>query len=229
MIVVILAAGKGSRLLHPEIPKPLTELCNQKSILQMQLEAFTRIEGVKRISVVIGYEQEKFRERYPHLNFVINSSYATENTAKSLLRAIKGVDEDLLWANGDVVFHPTSLKGLLAASHSAMLVNEAPVAHEEVKYRADKSGRILAVSKQVMSADGEALGINVFKQRDLALLVEGLQKCRDSDYFEKGIEYCIAQGLFIEKSVIPQDHCIEIDFPEDVERANALLRSWPMI
>lgn len=226
MIAVILAAGKGSRLLTPHIPKTLTSLANGKTILEMQLEAFKKIEGLERICIVVGYKKEKIIERHPDLSFVINPLYAKENTSKSLLRAIEGVDDDLLWANGDVIFHPSALNGLLKSPHSAMLVNCAPVGEEEVKYRSDATGSIVEVSKRVAHPEGEALGINLFKKSDLPPLKEGLKKCLESDYFEKGIEYCIAQHIFIEKCAIPYDHCVEIDFPEDIERANALINSW---
>jgi choline kinase len=226
MIVIILAAGKGSRLLNPDIPKPLTQLVNGKSILEMQLDAFSSIKPLTHICIVVGYKSESIINLYPDLTYVYNVSYAQENTSKSLMKALEGVDEDVLWANGDVVFHPSALNDLLQVKHSAMLVNAAEVAEEEVKYRSDKQGLILEVSKEVVQPEGEALGINLFKKDDLSILRESLKKCKDDDYFEKGVELCIQQGIPVEKVVIPYEHCVEIDFPEDIKRANTMIQSW---
>lgn len=226
MRAIILAAGKGSRLLNPSIPKPMTQLVNGKSIIQMQVEHFQRCSEIREIFVVVGYQKQTIINAFPQLSFVDNPMYAEENTAKSLLKAIKGVNEDILWANGDVVFHSSVLPKLVQAKHSAMLVNAASVAEEEVKYRSDANGFITEVSKEVKNPEGEALGINIFRKEHLHLLEKSLLECNQNDYFEKGVETCINKGAKIKKIVVPYEHCVEIDFPEDITRANSLLESW---
>jgi hypothetical protein len=53
MKIIILAAGIGSRLGNPA-PKPLTVLQNGKSIMQMQIEQFTKYFNPDNIMVVVG-------------------------------------------------------------------------------------------------------------------------------------------------------------------------------
>lgn len=226
MKVIILAAGKGSRLGDPHLPKPLTPLGNGKSILAHQLENLSPHISLDRVILVVGYHKEKIMEQFPDLLFVYNPDFAKENTSKSLLRALRKVDEDLLWLNGDVVFHPTILAELLKSKKSCMVVNEGPVGEEEVKYLANTEGKILEVSKHVQQPQGEALGINFFKAQDLGVLRQMLGICKENDYFEKGIELAIQQGLDVRPHIIDSSYCTEIDFPEDLARANQLMQRW---
>lgn len=228
MKAIILAAGQGSRLSLPadHLPKPLTQLANGLSILELQLKTLAKEISLHDLLIVVGYHKEEIMDRFPDLLYVYNPDYAAENTAKSLLRALHKCQDDVLWLNGDVVFHPSALKAVLAARRTSMLVNEGPVGEEEVKYRCDKQGKILEVSKQVAAPQGEALGINFCASKDLVHLKTNLAKCASQDYFEKGIELCIEEGIEVWRVPIASHLCTEIDFPEDLEKANALLQSW---
>ena len=225
MKIVILAAGKGSRL-GGEGPKPLTQLVNGKSILELQLEAIARYSDLKHVYIVVGYQKEKIIESFPNLHFIHNPLYAQENTAKSLLRALHGVQEDLLWLNGDIVFYPDVLQNVLATERSCMAVNVGPVGDEEVKYRTNPEGRILEVSKEVKTPEGEAIGINFFHKNDLPVLIKNLAKCNVNDYFEKAIEFSINDGINVWAEPIDSGLSVEIDFAEDLARANNMLTHW---
>lgn len=226
MKVVILAAGKGSRLGDINLPKPLTLLATGQSILENQLDTLQRFISLDQIIVVVGYHKEKIMEHFPDLMFVYSPHFARENTAKSLIRALKKIDEDVLWLNGDVVMHPSVIESVLRESKTSMVVNVGTVGEEEVKYRLDDEGRIAEVSKNVLQAKGEALGINFWEREDLAILRKNLENCSDSDYFERGIELCIEQGMSVWSIPVAQSLCTEIDFPEDLEKANQMLRQW---
>lgn len=223
---VILAAGKGSRLGDNDLPKPLTVLENGQSILGMQIAYLRPFLSIDSIFVVIGYHKEMILDQFPELTFVYNPHFAEQNTSKSLLRALNKIQDDVLWINGDVVFHSSLLPQLFAQKQSCMVVNQAGVDEEEVKYKTDGKGLILEVSKQVENAEGEALGINFFKKKDLPLLLEGLEHCAPTDYFEKGIEYAIQKGAKVRAYPVAENLCTEIDFPEDLVRANQLIKSW---
>lgn len=223
MKVVILAAGKGSRLDNSvgHLPKALTLLSNGQSILEYQLDALT----LDQVIVVVGYQKEVIKKRFPHLNYVDNDAYAQENTSKSLLKAIEYLDDDVLWLNGDVIFRHSSLDHIWQLDRTCMLVNQTEVGDEEVKYRA-VDRKILEVSKEVKDPQGEALGINFFKKQDLTALKNGLRVCQPMDYFEKGIEAAIQTGVEVWAVPVEVNDCTEIDFPEDLIRANQLLRTW---
>lgn len=226
MKVVILAAGKGSRLGDVDLPKPLTHLATGNSILEHQVAILKEYTSIENVIVIIGYHKEQVMECFPGLLFVYNANYSAENTAKSLLRALNKLDDDVLWLNGDVVMHHSVIGSLLAAPRTSMVVNVGPVGEEEVKYRQNTEGRILEVSKHVENPQGEALGINYWSRKDLEMLRRNLERCDDKDYFEKGIELCIEQGLPVWSVPVDSNLCVEVDFPQDLAKANQLIREW---
>ncbi|AOY56380.1 MAG: hypothetical protein RI933_1115 [Actinomycetota bacterium] len=225
--VVILAAGMGTRLARP-LPKPLTELRDGRSIMQQQMDNLQRaFEGAQRVMIVVGFKLEAIIERFPEATFVYNELYDQTNTSKSLLKALKASgDGGVLWLNGDVVFDPEVLsrvKPLIDASQSFVVVNTAKVSDEEVKYRLDEHGFISELSKQVVGGLGEAVGINFVAGQDKAKLVRRLAEVGDQDYFERGIELAIENDGLQFKSVDISDlYAVEVDFAEDLEKANEL-------
>ncbi|MEY4060855.1 MAG: hypothetical protein RIQ31_517, partial [Actinomycetota bacterium] len=89
------------------------------------------------------------------------------------------------------------------------------------KYTLDASGFINQLSKQVVGGLGEAVGINHIGARDKAILINRLAEVDDQDYFERGIELAIeADGLQFKAVDISDLYAVEVDFAEDLERAN---------
>lgn len=228
MKVIILAAGMGTRLGTCEVPKPLTPIFKHKSILDLQLDHISQFTSLSNVIVVVGYLKETIIHSYPALKFVINDDYANQNTSKSLLKAINTLNEDIIWINGDVLFHPSVFGKLLNNKKTSMVVNQMKVGEEEIKYKTDGKKKILEVSKQIKlnDAEGEAVGLNYYSKNDLPMLKTKLSLCEEKDYFEKAIEYCIEDGLLVETLVIENDMSIEIDFPQDLEKAKKLFEKW---
>jgi choline kinase len=225
--VVILAAGMGTRLARP-LPKPLTELRDGRSIMKQQMDNLGFAFGdTYRVMIVVGFKLEAIIERFPEATFVYNEFYDQTNTSKSLLKALRASgDGGVLWLNGDVVFDPQVLVRITAAmdaNQSFVVVNTAKVSDEEVKYTLDDSGFINQLSKQVQPALGEAVGINYVAAQDKAALIARLAEVDDQDYFERGIELAIElDGLKFQAVDISDLYAVEVDFPEDLDRANEL-------
>jgi choline kinase len=223
--IVILAAGMGSRL-GRSLPKPLTELSDGRSIMQQQMDNIHQAFGADvQITTVVGYKLEHIVEAFPDNSYVYNERYDQTNTSKSLLRALQASkDGGVLWMNGDVVFDPEALVragDLVARDHSFVSVNTAKVSDEEVKYTTDSNGNIKELSKTVEGGLGEAVGINYVARDDKAALIRRLQQVGDQDYFERGIELAIEEdALRFEPVDISDLYAVEIDFAEDLERAN---------
>jgi choline kinase len=223
--IVILAAGMGSRL-GRSLPKPLTELADGRTIMQQQFDNIHRAFGRDaQVTIVVGYKLEHIIEAFPDANFVYNEQYDQTNTSKSLMRALQAsAGGGVLWMNGDVVFDPEALEragALVARDQSFVTVNTAKVSDEEVKYTTDAEGFILELSKTVQGGLGEAVGINYVSRGDKPVLLRQLRRVDDQDYFERGIELAIAQdGMRVEPVDISDLYAVEIDFAEDLERAN---------
>jgi CDP-glycerol glycerophosphotransferase len=218
----------GTRLGRPH-PKPLTLLADGRSILRQQLDHVRAAYGTSaRISVVVGFKKDLVMEAAAEdASFVYNELYDQTNTSKSLLKALRlGPPGGVLWLNGDVVFTPGLLEVFepaLAAEQSFIAVNTASVAEEEVKYTLDDLGYIKELSKRVVGGLGEAVGINYVAAADRAALTEHLALVDEDEYFEAGIENAIsAEGLRFQAVDISKHGCVEVDFAEDLERANTL-------
>lgn len=224
MKAIILAAGIGSRLKNP-FPKPLTPLYNGSSILRTQIENLKPYLDVNNIIIVIGFKKELLMEAASDLMFVYNEYFDTTNTAKSLLKGLSKVqNEDVLWLNGDVVFDHRVIKRVLAKKASCMAVNTAKVGEEEIKYTLNADGSIREVSKKLAGGLGEAIGINLVRAKDLEVFKGCLAGCTNRDYFEKGIEFAIEKGMKIYPVDISDLDSVEVDFPEDLEKANRFFK-----
>jgi choline kinase len=227
--VVILAAGMGTRLGKPW-PKPLTQLSDGRSIMQQQMENVRTVFGEKaRVTVVVGFKLEMIMEAHPTASFVYNEVYDQTNTSKSLLRALRASQESgVLWLNGDVVFDYKVLERVadhIAADKSFICVNTSATADEEVKYTVDTQGYIKELSKTVKGALGEAVGINFISSREKADVITQLDACGEQDYFERGLELAIEKnGLQMEPIDISDLFAVEVDFQDDLDRANKGLK-----
>ncbi len=220
---VILAAGLGSRL-GRSLPKPLTVLPDGRSILASQVQHLRATFGADlAITAVVGHKASVVMAAAPDLLFAYNPRYASTNTAVSLRRAlVTSRPGPVLWCNGDVVFDPALLAELapaLTGGRTAVCVDTSAVADEEVKYTVDGRGLVAQLSKTVLGGLGEAVGINLIAAADRPLLLEHLAACADQDYFERGIETAIGDGLEVTPVDISAYAAVEVDVEEDLVRA----------
>ncbi|MEC7101648.1 MAG: phosphocholine cytidylyltransferase family protein [Actinomycetota bacterium] len=225
---VILAAGMGTRLGRP-FPKPLTPLSDGRTIMEQQIDNLRQVFGADvRITTVVGFKLDLILEAFPDVTYIYNEAYDQTNTNRSLLKALRlSTDGGVLWMNGDVVFDPQVLEKVsdrMEADTSFICVDTAVVGDEEVKYTVDDDGYVDELSKQVVNARGEAVGINFVSASDKPTLIDRLSECSDADYFERGIELAISHDSM---RVIPVDigefFAVEVDFEEDLTRANEYL------
>ncbi|MCH1402848.1 MAG: phosphocholine cytidylyltransferase family protein [Candidatus Nanopelagicales bacterium] len=225
---VILAAGMGTRLGRP-FPKPLTPLSDGRTIMEQQIDNLRQVFGADvRITTVVGFKLDLILEAFPDVTYIYNEAYDQTNTNRSLLKALRlSTEGGILWMNGDVVFDPQVLEkvsDLMQSDTSFICVDTAAVGDEEVKYTVDDDGYVDELSKQVVNARGEAVGINFVSASDKPTLIDRLSECSDADYFERGIELAISHDSM---RVMPVDigefFAVEVDFEEDLTRANEYL------
>jgi len=215
----------GSRL-GRSLPKSLTELSDGRTIMRQQHDNILAAFGDDaRITTVVGYRAETIIDAFPHAEYVHNERYDQTNTSKSLLRALKATGRDsVLWMNGDVVFDPRILGRaieLIERDQSFVTVNTSKVSDEEVKYTVDAAGHIKELSKTVVGGIGEAVGINYISRADKRALIAQLGRVDDQDYFERGLELAIVEnGVQLKPLDISDLYAVEVDFAEDLERAN---------
>lgn len=232
MKAVILVAGVSRRLypLTEYRPKCLLEV-GGKTILDHQLDAVSAL-GIREVCLVVGYRREQIREhaehRYPELEFTyrINHHFFETNTAYSLwLAGEEFLDRDFVYMNGDVLFEPRLLERTVAAPGLATLAVEAKkCGDEEVKVIVDEAGRIHQIGKGLDPARclGEFIGVARFAAPITAYFFQALDALAHggsrNDYFEAALAKLAPQHALqaVDVTDLP---CIEIDFPEDYERA----------
>lgn len=225
---MILAAGMGTRLGRPH-PKPLTELRDGRTILGQQLQNIRMAFGhISPVLIVVGYKLEQIMEAAPDVAFAYNEAFDQTNTSKSLLKALKVTgSRGVLWMNGDVVFHPDVLRRvqpLIQQERSFVCVDTSATGEEEIKYTVDAHGHIAQISKviPIAKALGEAVGINYVGPTDKPALIGRLAEVDDLDYFERGLELAIERdGICVMPADISDLFAVEVDFDEDLRRANA--------
>ena len=125
---VILAAGKGNRLLPltAELPKCLVEVGGQP-LLERALHALAS-QGVAEAVIVVGYKGEVVRERIGacfagvDIRYVEAPDFETTNNVRSLWDARDCLDQDVLLLEADVVFDPAVIGALLMQPGSSAAV-----------------------------------------------------------------------------------------------------------
>lgn len=221
---VILAAGMGTRLGRPH-PKPLTELADGRSIMRQQLDNLVSVLPEVRVMTVVGFKRDVIMEAFPDVAYAYNEFFDQTNTSKSLLKALRlSGSTGVLWMNGDVVFDQRILGRVadrIADERSFVCVDHSSVGEEEVKYTVDDDGFVKDLSKSVVDALGEAVGINFVGKADKEILIQRLDEVGDQDYFERGMELAIeGDAMRFEPIDISDLYAVEVDFAADLVEAN---------
>ena len=227
MKAIILAAGKGTRLDGAAVkPKCLVEI-GGSTLLQRQIQSLQSL-GIKEIVVVVGFGADSIREECGSgITFVENRRFAETSSLYSLWLAREHLAEGFVVLNSDVLFQPQLLADLLESSRdNALLLSDTettPLGEEEMKVKVCEE-LVVDISKAMdpAEADGENVGIVKFSASGAKLLVEYMDKL-----IESGAVKDWAPRAFLEFARHHPLHAlstrglpwIEIDFPEDYQRA----------
>lgn len=227
MKAIILAAGKGTRLDGAAVkPKCLVEI-GGVTLLQRQIEAL-HDANIKRIVVVVGFGADSIREECgSDVTFVENIHFAETSSLYSLWLAREHLGDGFVVLNSDVLFHPQLLARLLESSRADELLlsdtETAPLGDEEMKVKL-KEDCVVDISKEIdpQEADGENVGIVKFSAEGAKALVGYMDELIASgavkDWAPRAFrEFALNHPLHaLSTGGLPW---IEIDFPEDYQRA----------
>jgi choline kinase len=227
---IILAAGKGSRLngTAGESPKCLVK-AGGLTLVDRQIRTL-RQAGIDDIAVVVGCQADQVRRACGQgITYVENSKYAQTNSMYSLWMARPLLFEGFVVLNCDVLFHPVLLKDLLTSRHENALLlayreaDQPPFGDEEMKVQV-RCGRVREMSKQMdpEEADGENLGIVKFGPEGAAELVTIMDRLVSAGHLREWAPRAFrdfAQARSLHAIGTRGFPWIEIDFPEDYQRA----------
>ncbi len=230
MKAIILAAGKGTRLDGAAVkPKCLVDV-GGTTLLHRQIETLRSL-NVAKIVVVVGFGANSIREECDReIDFVENDKFAETSSLYSLWLARDHLTEGFVVLNSDVLFHPQMLADLFESEYAnALLLSDtdttgsAPLGDEEMKVKV-RDHLVVDISKQMdpLDADGENVGIVKFSASGAKLLINYMNTLIDA-----GAVKDWAPRAFLEFARNHPLHAlstrglpwIEIDFPEDYQRA----------
>jgi choline kinase len=235
---IILAAGRGSRLSHevPEgLPKCLLEF-GGRSLIARHMDLLYRL-GVRTMDLVLGYRAQRIIDHIatldsrPDVAFHFNPRYEL-GSVLSLLAAGDALrsGRDILLMDADVLYHPEILQRLVESpvENCYLLDREFESGDEPVKI-ALHDGQIVDFRKQLpedLDYDelGESVGFFRFGPRAAECIAdecaryesEGLGDAPHEEALRDVLLSCPLAFGFEDVTGLPW---VEIDFPEDVERA----------
>ncbi len=244
MKAILLAAGVGKRLaaVTKERPKCLIEL-GGRSLLTRYLDALLEI-GIKTAVLVVGHKQAMIRaavgESYRGLalQYVVNDQYQ-RGSLYSLWLARVAFDDDLLIMDADVLCPGSFVARLVNSPHpNAILIDETVRQHSEERMAVVRDGRVVALTKRVPTPtrpsplEGEGLGGGDFIGEGVGFLKVSREDARAmlaamEPFVMRGeldLEYEDTWEAFFRNVTVGYETVggrpwIEIDFPEDVARA----------
>ena len=231
MKAILLAAGVGKRLwpVTQHHPKCLIEL-GGRTLLLRYLEALAGV-GIKQAVVVVGYKQDMIRAAVGtggcgvEVRYLVNEQYQ-RGSMTSLWLARAELDDDVLIMDADVLFHRQLLRRLIESSWpTALLLDETVTQRTEECMAIVRGGRVVALTKQMPSRydlAGEGVGFLKVQRADTGHMIDSLKTCVDRG--ELDMEYEDALHEFFTRAKVGFEKIgglpwIEIDFPEDVTRA----------
>jgi len=238
MHAIILAAGQGNRLaeFNPDgRPKCLLEF-GGRSLLARQLDLLFRF-GIRQVTLVVGYEADLIIDHVgtlasrPEVAFVYNPAF-TKGSVLSLLAAHEAMTggDTVLVMDADVLFHPRIMQSLIESPHqNCFLIDKDFVAGDEPVKIAIDQGRMVEFRKTLpvdLDFDilGESVGFFKFNNEIAGKITQACAAYNTEGLLGAPHEEALRDVLLALPSAFACEDVsglpwLEVDFPEDVERA----------
>ena len=239
MKAVILAAGMGSRIANitEQSPKSLLSL-NNSTILGHTLDCLKK-NNIKDLHIVTGYKDSLIKNYVNknwngNLSFNHNSIYNKSNVLYSFFLSIPYINNDeIIFIHADTIFTDNILRDLIKFRQNkdiVLPVDFKQCDEEEMKV-ITKNKNITKISKNISldEAEGEFLGLAYFSNsivKKIEKMCHHMFKKNDYSFFvEAAIQKLIDDGLRVDYLDIKKERWIEIDTPEDYEKAKKIFKN----
>ncbi len=233
MRAIILAAGVGRRLgSEGDLPKCLLKF-GGKTLLQRHLE-FLKQCDIEKTTIAVGYKKETIQSEIDKLrmNDFANTIYNPDFEQGSVLSLWSTRDQvtyggDILLMDADVLYGQSLLSRLVETKHaSSFLIDKNFEPGDEPVKLCIRDGKIVEFRKKVeveFDTCGESVGFFKFSFETAKKLIENTErfKTNPEECYEEPLRDLALNanpGTFGVEDVTGMPWT-EIDFPEDVQKA----------
>jgi L-glutamine-phosphate cytidylyltransferase len=239
MKAIILCAGQGRRLLPytESSPKCLLSL-NDKYFIEWQIDALQEI-GVEQIVAVVGYAAQRIEtilgKRYGNkVSFIYNPFYEIADNLASCWMAREHFKDDFIILNGDTLFEPAVISTLLNANEFPItLAIDKKDSYDDDDMKVITDGaRLLSVGKKLAKSEvnGESIGAMHFNPEGAKLFKDTIEELMYSPESLQKWYLSIIDQLASQQHVgtcsIHGLEWTEVDFVQDLDRAQQLAEKW---
>jgi choline kinase len=240
MKAIILSAGQGSRLGHlvDDRPKCLIDF-NGRSLLDRQLDTLEAC-GVHEAVVVTGLHDELVNEALarrtggPTVRTVFNPFYKVADNTGSLFMARAELGGDCLVWNGDTLVSRALMARVVANRQAGICVTidrKPSYDDDDMKVVAAEDGRLRAIGKRIAEGvNAESIGLLAFRdggaERFRDAIDRAMRTPEGTTIWYLRVVHHLAQNGEVWTLDIEGEEWGEVDFPADVENAQALTARW---
>ena len=241
MKAIILSAGQGSRLGHltDDRPKCLIEFAG-RSLLDWQLDTLAA-NGVEEVVVVTGFRDDQIeavlaaRSGGPKVRTVFNPFFKVADNLGSLY-LVRGelTGECLVW-NGDTLVSDALMARVVGNADRdgiCVTIDRKPdYDDDDMKVIVADDGRLRAIGKRIKEGvNAESIGLLAFRGGGAERFADAIDRAmRTSEgmtiWYLRVIHH-LAQNGEVWTLDIEGEEWGEVDFPEDVAPAEAMVTGW---
>lgn len=244
MKAIIVAAGRGQRLLPEtaEKPKCLLECMAGRRVLDWTLSALNGA-GICDIVLVSGFSSELIRRGFPALRYIHNPLWESTNILGSLMCAAHEMDGGVIVSYSDIIYETETVRALIETEADVALIvdydwrkrylgrTEHP--ESEAEKIITTEGQISQIGKHLHAddANGEFIGLAYFSSRaaDMARqsYCDALRIGIDMPFYKAinlrmayltdMLTHLLISGLYV-APVPVRGYWAEIDTPQDLAR-----------
>ena len=238
---IILSAGQGSRLGHltDDQPKCLIDF-GGRSLLDWQLDTLAA-NRVRDVVVVTGFRDDLVEEALarrsggPRVRTIFNPFYRVADNLGSLFMARHELSGDCLVWNGDTLVSNSLMKRVVSNKQPGICVTidrKDSYDADDMKVVVEPEGRLKAIAKRLPKGqvNGESIGLLAFRSGGAERFREAIERdirtTEGTTIWYLRVIHHLAEASEIWTLDINGEQWGEVDFPEDVERARALVAGW---
>ncbi|MEO7505228.1 MAG: phosphocholine cytidylyltransferase family protein [Sphingomicrobium sp.] len=241
MKAIILSAGQGSRLGHlvDGRPKCLIEF-GGRSLLDRQLDTLAA-NGVEEAVVVTGFGDGLVeatiaaRTGGPKVRTIFNPFFKVADNLGSLFVAREELAGEVLVWNGDTLVSNALMArvvGNAGRQGICVTIDRKPAYDDDdMKVVADEDGRLRAIGKRIpQGVNAESIGLLAFRGdgagRFRTAIEAAMRTPEGTTIWYLRVIHHLAQVSEVWTLDIAGEQWGEVDFPEDVAVAEALVKGW---